>query len=108
MYDKITQREDTEIYLTNAKYITCYTDIGTEISYIVSIGTRESSLIVQVGSENYTYPNTTEFDVSEVDTIRVMQPAPHQNKMLIKMQKSIIGGKDISQLDLSEIEVKYI
>ena len=108
MFDEIALREDTEIDLTNASYITFDTDIGTEITYITSDGTSESSLIVQVGSNNYTYPNTTEFDVSEVSTIKVMQPAPHQNKMLIKMQKSIIGGKDISQLDLSEIEVKYI
>ena len=108
MFDEVALREDTEIDLTNASYITFDTDIDTEITYITSDGTSESNLIIQVGSDNYTYPNTTEFDVSEVSTIKVMQPAPHQNKMLIKMQKSIIGGKDLSQLDLSEIEVKYI
>ena len=108
MFDEVALREDTEIDLTNASYITFDTDIDTEITYITSDGTSESNLIIQVGSNNYTYPNTTEFDVSEVSTIKVMQPAPHQNKMLIKLQKSIIGGKDLSQLDLSEIEVKYI
>ena len=108
MFDEVALREDTEIDLTNAGYITFDTDIDTEITYITSDGTSESNLIIQVGSNNYTYPNTTEFDVSEVSTIKVMQPAPHSNKMMIKMQKSIIDGKDLSQLDLSEIEVKYI
>lgn len=108
MFDEVALREDTEIDLTNASYITFDTDIDTEITYITSNGTSEQNIIVQVGSNNYRYPDTTEFDVSEVDTIRVMQPVPYPNKMLIKMQKSIIGGKDLSQLDLSEIEVKYI
>ena len=109
VFDEIALREDTEIDLTNASYITFDTDIGTEITYITSDGTSEQNIYVQVESGNYyTYPETTEFDVSEVSEIKLMNPAPHDNKMLVKMQKSILGGKDLSQLDLSEIEVKYI
>ena len=110
MLDEIALREDTFIDLTNASYITFDTEVGTELTYVTSDGTAIENIYVRIGGvgDYYLYPEENEFDVSEVNSLVVMQPAPTSNKFVCTIQKSIEGGKDISQLDTSEIEVKYV
>lgn len=109
MLDEIALREDTFIDLTDASYLTFDTDVGVSLKYMTTSGLGINYVVMQKdSSETIRYPETTSTDVSNTTTIEISNPTPSDYSIIFKSTKIITDGKDISQLDTSEIEVKYI
>ncbi len=111
--DEFALTTDLQIDLTDVYYFTIDSSVGDTLSYMTSVGNYFDWFYVTVGNnpvKRFPVDYNKPFDVSGESTLKIQSHQPYSDttKCLFNVQKSIEGGLDISQLDTSEIEIKYM
>lgn len=111
--DEYAITEDTLLMCNGASYFTIDSEVGDSIKYARQTDLTQTWNGFGIANDTSTFLGAihsgTSFDISQYDAFHISRSTTSvNNNAIILGTVSVENGEDISQLDLSEIEVKYI